>query len=73
MHAQTWPADLDYKNKRVLVIGSGATTATVVPAIAADTAHTTVLQRSPTYMASAPDTDWLARLLQWLLRPGLAG
>ena len=49
VHPQTWPEDLDYRDKDVIVIGSGATTATVVPAIAADTRHVTVLQRSPTY------------------------
>ena len=49
VHPQTWPEDLDYKGKNVLCIGSGATTATVVPAMAADCEHITVLQRSPTY------------------------
>lgn len=49
VHPQTWPEDLDYKDKNVVVIGSGATTATVVPAIAEDCKHVTVLQRSPTY------------------------
>jgi cation diffusion facilitator CzcD-associated flavoprotein CzcO len=49
VHPQTWPDDLDYKGKRVIVIGSGATAATLVPAIAADCAHVTLLQRSPTY------------------------
>jgi cation diffusion facilitator CzcD-associated flavoprotein CzcO len=49
VHPQTWPEDLDYKGKKVIVIGSGATTATVVPAIANDVEHVTVLQRSPTY------------------------
>ncbi len=49
VHPQTWPEDLDYKGKRVVVIGSGATAATVVPAMAPDCAHITMLQRSPTY------------------------
>jgi len=49
VHPQTWPDDLDYKNKKVVVIGSGATAATLVPAIAADCAHVTLLQRSPTF------------------------
>jgi cation diffusion facilitator CzcD-associated flavoprotein CzcO len=66
VHPQTWPKDLDYKNKRVLVIGSGATTATVVPAIAAETAHTTVLQRSPTYFHPAPNANELADMLRAL-------
>lgn len=49
VHPQTWPEDLDYKGKRVVVIGSGATAATVIPAMAPDCAHITMLQRSPTY------------------------
>ena len=52
VHPQTWPEDLDYKGKRVIVIGSGATAATLVPAIAADCQHVTLLQRSPTYIVS---------------------
>jgi len=66
VHPQTWPKDLDYKNKNVLVIGSGATTATVVPAIAAETKHTTVLQRSPTYFFPAPNKNELADTLREL-------
>jgi cation diffusion facilitator CzcD-associated flavoprotein CzcO len=49
VHPQTWPEDLDYKGKNVVVIGSGATAATLIPAIAADVGHVTMLQRSPTY------------------------
>ena len=49
VHPQAWPADLDLKDKRVVVIGSGATAATLIPNIAADCAHVTMLQRSPTY------------------------
>ncbi|HTO69089.1 MAG TPA: NAD(P)/FAD-dependent oxidoreductase [Myxococcota bacterium] len=66
VHPQTWPKDLDYHDKRVLVIGSGATTATVVPAIAAQTKHTTVLQRSPTYFYPAPNKNELADTLREL-------
>jgi cation diffusion facilitator CzcD-associated flavoprotein CzcO len=66
VHPQTWPKDLDYKDKEVLVIGSGATAATVVPAIAAETAHTTVLQRSPTYFFPAPNKNELADTLREL-------
>ncbi|MFI5320973.1 MAG: flavin-containing monooxygenase [Myxococcota bacterium] len=66
VHPQTWPKDLDYRNKNVLVIGSGATTATVVPAIAADTKHTTVLQRSPTYFHPAPNANEVADMLRTL-------
>ena len=49
VHPQTWPEDLDYRGKRVVVIGSGATAATIIPAMAPDCAHITMLQRSPTY------------------------
>jgi cation diffusion facilitator CzcD-associated flavoprotein CzcO len=49
VHPQTWPDELDYKGKNVVVIGSGATAATLIPAIAADCGHVTLLQRSPTY------------------------
>ena len=47
VHPQKWPEDLDYKNKRVLVIGSGATAVTLIPSMAEETAHITMLQRSP--------------------------
>ncbi len=66
VHPQTWPEDLDYTGKKVIVIGSGATTATVVPAIAADCAHVTVLQRSPTYFFSGANTNELADTLREL-------
>jgi cation diffusion facilitator CzcD-associated flavoprotein CzcO len=66
VHPQTWPKDLDYKDKNVLVIGSGATAATLVPAIAADTRHTTMLQRSPTYFFPAPNRNELADTLREL-------
>ncbi|MBL4867983.1 MAG: NAD(P)/FAD-dependent oxidoreductase [Pseudomonadales bacterium] len=57
VHPQKWPADLDYKDKKVIVVGSGATAVTLLPAMATDTAHITMLQRSPTYMGAVPDTD----------------
>jgi cation diffusion facilitator CzcD-associated flavoprotein CzcO len=66
VHPQVWPEDLDYRDKRVLVIGSGATTATVVPAIAADCEHVTVLQRSPTYFMPARNENVLADHLREL-------
>ena len=66
VHPQTWPEGLDYRDKNVLVIGSGATTATIVPAIAAETRHTTVLQRSPTYFYPAPNKNELADTLREL-------
>ena len=66
-HPQCWPEDLDYTGKRVVVIGSGATAMTVVPAMADDTEHITMLQRSPTYVVSRPDKDWLANQLRKFL------
>lgn len=67
VHPQEWPADLDYSNKRVVVIGSGATAVTIVPAMAATAAHVTMLQRSPTYMVSRPDRDAFANFLRRIL------
>jgi cation diffusion facilitator CzcD-associated flavoprotein CzcO len=64
VHPQKWPSDLDYKNKKVVVIGSGATAVTVVPAMANDAAHVTMLQRSPTYMVSRPAEDKAANWLR---------
>ncbi|MCC6269530.1 MAG: NAD(P)/FAD-dependent oxidoreductase [Dehalococcoidia bacterium] len=66
VHPQSWPEDLDYKGKRVICIGSGATTATVVPAIAADCEHVTVLQRSPTYFIPGRNVNDLADTLREL-------
>jgi cation diffusion facilitator CzcD-associated flavoprotein CzcO len=67
VHPQKWPEDLDYKNKNVVVIGSGATAVTLVPEMAKDAAHVTMLQRSPTYVVSRPAEDakanWLRRHL----------
>jgi len=63
IHPQQWPEDLDYKGKKVVVIGSGATAVTIVPAMADDTAHITMLQRSPTYYASVKGQDGLSKLL----------
>ena len=67
VHPQHWPEELDYRDKKVVIIGSGATAVTLVPEMAKEAGHVVMLQRSPTYMGSAPDTDWLARLLQSLL------
>ncbi|MGH0031441.1 MAG: flavin-containing monooxygenase [Myxococcota bacterium] len=66
VHPQTWPEDLDYRDKDVLVIGSGATAATLVPAIADETRHVTMLQRSPTYFIPARNANELADLLREL-------
>ena len=66
VHPQTWPADLDYKGKRMIVIGSGATAATLVPAVANDTAHVTMLQRSPTYFIPGRNAIDIAEQLRAL-------
>ena len=67
VHPQFWPADLDYVGKNVVVIGSGATAVTLVPAMADKAASVTMLQRTPTWMASGPRQDkWAQRLRQWL-------
>ncbi|QIS09604.1 flavin-containing monooxygenase [Nocardia arthritidis] len=60
VHPQHWPADLNYTGKRVVVIGSGATAITLVPAMSRDAAHVTMLQRSPTYIAALPADDPVA-------------
>ncbi|HEX8204597.1 MAG TPA: NAD(P)/FAD-dependent oxidoreductase [Solirubrobacteraceae bacterium] len=57
VHPQHWPEDLDYSGKRVVVIGSGATAVTLVPAMAKDAAHVTMLQRSPSYVVTLPGED----------------
>ena len=67
IHPQHWPEDLDYKGKKVVVIGSGATAVTLVPAMADETEHITMLQRSPTYIAALPAVDPLAALLSKFL------
>jgi monooxygenase len=67
VHPQYWPADLDYAGKRVLVIGSGSTAVTLVPAMAKTAAHVTMLQRTPSYILPAPAKDPLANRLNKLL------
>ena len=64
VHPQHWPEDLDYTGKKVVVIGSGATAVTLVPAMAERAAHVTMLQRSPTYIVSLPSEDALANRLR---------
>jgi cation diffusion facilitator CzcD-associated flavoprotein CzcO len=63
VHPQHWTEDIDYTGKRVVVIGSGATAVTLVPAMAERAAHVTMLQRSPSYVVSLPGEDPLARVL----------
>jgi monooxygenase len=76
LHPQQWPEELDYAGKRVIVIGSGATAVTLVPAMAERAAHVTMLQRSPTYIVTRPARDaianWLHRMLPSRLAYGLA-
>jgi monooxygenase len=67
VHPQKWPADLDYKDKKVVVIGSGATAMTLVPAMAKDVKEIVMLQRSPTYVVSRPDRDVIANALRKVL------
>ena len=69
IHPQHWPADADLGGKRVVVIGSGATAATLVPVIAAECGHVTMLQRSPTYFFQSPNADELADELRALDTP----
>ncbi len=64
VHPQHWPEELDYDGKRIVVIGSGATAVTLVPAMAEKAAHVTMLQRSPTYVASLPAEDRIATTLR---------
>lgn len=64
IHPQKWPSDLDCSGKRVVVIGSGATAVTLVPAIADEAQHVIMLQRSPTYMLSRPEVAPVGKLLR---------
>ncbi len=72
VHPQFWPQDLDYENKKVVVIGSGATAVTLVPSMADKAAKVTMLQRSPTYIISRPSEDWFANGMRALLPHKLA-
>ena len=67
VHPQAWPDDLDTRGKQVVVIGSGATAMTLVPALAGTAAHVTMLQRTPTYVAAGPDRDVVANTLRKVL------
>lgn len=72
VHPQFWPRDLDYAGKRVVVIGSGATAVTLVPAMTDKAGHVTMLQRSPSYVVSRPAEDRLANRLRAILPAELA-
>ena len=67
VHPQFWTKDIDYTDKRVVVIGSGATAVTLVPSLAERAAHVTMLQRSPSYVVSLPGSDPFARLVNRVL------
>ncbi|MFI8481332.1 flavin-containing monooxygenase [Pseudomonas sp. NPDC078700] len=67
IHPQHWPEDLDYRGKNIVVIGSGATAVTLVPAMAEEAGHITMLQRSPSYIFSVPGRDQLSALLRRFL------
>ena len=71
IHPQAWPEDLDYTGKKVVVIGSGATAVTLVPAMTDKASHVTMLQRSPTYILARPGEDKLANRLRRLLGDSL--
>jgi monooxygenase len=70
IHPQHWPEDLDYTGSRVVIVGSGATAVTLVPAMAQSAAHVTMLQRSPSYIVALPAKD---RIANWLRRNFPAG
>jgi monooxygenase len=72
VHPQHWPEDLDYDGKKVVIIGSGATAVTLLPAIADKAGHVTMLQRSPTYVLPIPRKDPIANTLRRLLPDTLA-
>ena len=72
MHPQFWPESLDHSGKRVVVIGSGATAISLVPALAKTAAHVTMLQRSPTYMMSMARVDPMVAAIRKVLPRKLA-
>lgn len=72
VHPQFWPQALDWSGRRIVVIGSGATAMTLVPALAGTAGHVTMLQRSPTYVVARPARDALAAVLRHILPAGTA-
>lgn len=67
VHPQNWTADIDYTDKKIIVVGSGATAVTLIPSLAEKSGHITMLQRSPTYIAARPAIDKMAVFLnKWL-------
>lgn len=72
VHPQFWKKDLDYKNKNVVIVGSGATAVTLLPVLAKDASHVTMLQRSPSYLLSQPTEDGLEKTMRAWLPAALA-
>ena len=72
VHPQQWTEDIDYAGKRVVVVGSGATAVTLVPAMAESAEHVTMLQRSPSYVLSVPGEDPIAKVIRRVLPTRLA-
>ncbi len=70
LHPQHWPEGYDYSNKRIVIVGSGATAVTLLPAMADRAKHVTMLQRSPTYIGAVPSVDHVANLFRYML-PGM--
>jgi cation diffusion facilitator CzcD-associated flavoprotein CzcO len=73
IHPQFWPEDLDYEGKRIVVIGSGATAVTLIPSLTDKAAHVTMLQRSPTYIATLPAVDPIANAVRKVLPTSVSG
>ena len=71
VHPQFWPADLDHTGQKVVVVGSGATAVTLVPSMADEAEHVTMLQRTPTYITALPAEDKLAQLTLRVLPDGV--
>ena len=72
IHPQHWPEDLDYKNKNIIVIGSGATAFTLVPELSKKAKHVIMLQRSPSYVASIPSVDRIGNIVKFIMPKNLA-
>src|SRR5262249_48678799 len=72
VHPQHWPEDLDVSGKRVVIIGSGATAITLLPSLAKTAGHVTMLQRSPTWIVSRPESDPMSASLRRFLPSGAA-
>ena len=72
VHPQFWPEDLDYKDKKIVVVGSGSTAVTLIPSLAETASHVIMLQRSPSYIAARPAIDLFSQWASWLLPRSIA-